>query len=101
MFSPEQIAAALAAAPDRVKADADNPPTRPEDWDSAIVSHSAEELRIKLAERRMRGKNKRPRKQQIAIRLSSEVVAYFRATGPGWQTRMNEALREWIAGRAA
>lgn len=101
LFSPEQIASALAAAPDQAKTDADNPPTRPEDWDSAIVSYSAQELREKLAERRTRGSGKRPRKQQVAIRLSPEVLAYFRATGPGWQTRLNEALSEWIAGRAA
>jgi uncharacterized protein (DUF4415 family) len=25
-----------------------------------------------------------------------EVIAYFKATGAGWQTRMNDALREWV-----
>jgi len=28
------------------------------------------------------------------IRLSPEVLTLFRATGPGWQTRMDEVLRE-------
>ena len=51
-----------------------------------------------LAERRrMRGSQKAPTKEQVAIRLSPEVLAYFRATGQGWQTRMNAALKEWIA----
>ena len=32
-------------------------------------------------------------KQAIKLRLDAEVVEHFRATGPGWQTRINEALR--------
>ncbi|HNC77698.1 MAG TPA: BrnA antitoxin family protein [Pseudomonadales bacterium] len=32
----------------------------------------------------------------MTIRLSPEVVAHFRATGRGWQTRMDEALKEWL-----
>jgi len=39
------MAAAIATAPDRPVEDEDNPPTRPEDWDNAIVSHSYEEHR--------------------------------------------------------
>ena len=38
----------------------------------------------------------RPRgsdKEQVTLRLDKAVLAHFRATGPGWQTRMNEALR--------
>nr|VFK52353.1 MAG: Uncharacterized conserved protein, DUF4415 family [Candidatus Kentron sp. TC]VFK64881.1 MAG: Uncharacterized conserved protein, DUF4415 family [Candidatus Kentron sp. TC] len=38
-------------------------------------------------------------KQPISIRLSSEVVEYFRTTGKGWQTRIDGALKEWIAER--
>ncbi|WP_243453782.1 BrnA antitoxin family protein [Sandaracinobacteroides saxicola] len=33
-------------------------------------------------------------KQQVSLRLDREVVAWFRAQGAGWQTRMNEALRQ-------
>jgi len=32
--------------------------------------------------------------EQIAIRFSPEVLAAFRASGKGWQTRMDEALKE-------
>jgi len=39
---------------------------------------------------------KSPTKKPIYIRFSPEVVDYFRATGKGWQTRMDEALKEWI-----
>ena len=35
-------------------------------------------------------------KERITIRLSPEVVARFRATGKGWQTRMNDALMDWL-----
>lgn len=36
------------------------------------------------------------RKQQLTVRYDEDVVIAFKATGKGWQTRMNEALREWI-----
>ncbi|SFK83229.1 BrnA antitoxin family protein [Methylocapsa palsarum] len=35
-------------------------------------------------------------KQVVNIRLSPDVLDAFRATGRGWQTRVNEALREWL-----
>ena len=36
-------------------------------------------------------------KERITIRLSRDVVTQFRATGQGWQTRMDSALRQYIA----
>lgn len=90
-----------AMADEDIAEDEDNPRTRPEDWDNAIVSHTREELREKLAERRrLRGPQKAPKKEQVAIRFSPEVLAYFRATGKGWHTRMDAALKEWIAARS-
>jgi uncharacterized protein (DUF4415 family) len=35
-------------------------------------------------------------KEQVAIRFDNDVLAAFRAAGPGWQTRMNAALRDWL-----
>jgi len=35
-------------------------------------------------------------KEKITIHLSHEVVQSFRASGTGWQTRMDEALKEWL-----
>ena len=35
-------------------------------------------------------------KERITIRLSPDVVKAFRATGSGWQTRMDAALKEWL-----
>ncbi|KPF71169.1 hypothetical protein IP69_07665 [Bosea sp. AAP35] len=33
-------------------------------------------------------------KQQITLRLDADIIERFRATGPGWQARINEALRK-------
>ena len=33
-------------------------------------------------------------KESISLRLDPDVLAFFRATGPGWQTRINDALRK-------
>jgi uncharacterized protein (DUF4415 family) len=33
-------------------------------------------------------------KKAVTLRLDSDVVAHFRATGPGWQTRIDAALRK-------
>jgi len=35
-------------------------------------------------------------KQQVAIRLDQDVIARFKASGAGWQTRMNDALKDWL-----
>jgi uncharacterized protein (DUF4415 family) len=38
-------------------------------------------------------------KQRISIRLSPEVLREFRATGPGWQGRIDNALKDWLKSR--
>ncbi len=45
---------------------------------------------------RSRGPQKAPTKVSTTIRLSSEVVQAFRATGDGWQTRVDAALKDWL-----
>jgi len=40
---------------------------------------------------------KAARKRATNIRLSPEVLAYFRASGPGWQTRVDEILKAHAA----
>ena len=95
-FDNKRIASAIAKAPARVANDPDSPRSKRGDWDNAIVSHSLTELRAKLAARRTRGPNKLPTKEQVAVRYSPEVLAAFRATGRGWQTRMDNALRDWL-----
>ena len=36
----------------------------------------------------------------VSVRYSPEVLAYFKATGEGWQTRMDLVLREYVIRRA-
>ncbi len=35
-------------------------------------------------------------KERITIRLSPDVLAAFKATGKGWQSRIDAALKEWV-----
>ncbi len=39
---------------------------------------------------------KAQRKRQVTLRLDPDIVERFRASGKGWQTRMNDALRQWL-----
>ena len=82
--------------------DPNNPVAVEAFWNNAIVVYEGgpDAVRAALAAKRrvgQRGKQKAPAKQRITLRLSPEVLAHFRATGKGWQTRMDAALREWIA----
>lgn len=36
------------------------------------------------------------RKQLVSVRYSPEVVAYFKSTGEGWQSRMDGVLRQYV-----
>ena len=38
-------------------------------------------------------------KQLVSIRYSPEVITYFKSTGEGWQTRMDEVLKNFVKGR--
>ena len=40
-------------------------------------------------------------KVSTTIRLSPDVIDYFKAGGRGWQTRIDEALRDWIGRQGA
>ena len=56
-------------------------------------------VRAAIAEKRKRGQRgpqQAPTKQLVSVRYSPEVLTYFKATGAGWQTRMNDALLEWV-----
>ncbi len=35
-------------------------------------------------------------KTQVTLRLDVDVLEKFRASGDGWQTRINEALKSWV-----
>ncbi|MDE1916888.1 MAG: BrnA antitoxin family protein [Sphingomonadales bacterium] len=44
-----------------------------------------------------RGAQKTPTKVSTTIRLSPDVIAYFKQNGAGWQARIDAALKEWVA----
>lgn len=48
------------------------------------------------AYRKQRGRPVGSDKESTTIRFDRDVLAAFRAAGPGWQTRMNAALRDWL-----
>ncbi len=90
-FGKAQIAAAIAAAPLRVE-DADCPY---DPNDATAVAKFWAKGKIRLPGQR--GAQKNPTKIAVTVRYSAEVIEYFKATGDGWQTRMNEALCEYVA----
>ena len=58
-----------------------------------------QELLAALPKRKpgQRGAQKRPTKEPVTVRYSRDVLEYFRTTGPGWQARIDDALKEWVA----
>ena len=88
-FSSRQVAVAKAAAePDRANKI---------DWSKGTVTRGGGVAATIHELRRTRGPNKNPTKEQVAIRFDRDVLSAFRSSGPGWQTRMNAALKEWLA----
>jgi uncharacterized protein (DUF4415 family) len=55
------------------------------------------ELAAKL--RRARGPQVAETKISTTIRLSPEVIGFFKSGGQGWQSRIDEALKEWVGER--
>lgn len=48
--------------------------------------------------RTLRGRPKADNKKLlVSVRYSAEVVAYFKSTGEGWQSRMDSVLRDYVA----
>lgn len=76
--------------------DAENP-----EWTDDMVKQSVHfnalpaSLQAKLV-KPPRGPQKAPIKVATTIRLSPDVMDAFKATGSGWQTRIDAALRDWL-----
>jgi uncharacterized protein (DUF4415 family) len=64
--------------------------------DDADSPDATQLMREAVAKRRAGRPAGSGNKEQVAIRFDKDVLSFFRATGPGWQTRMNDALREWL-----
>jgi uncharacterized protein (DUF4415 family) len=54
----------------------------------------------KVVRRGKRGPQKAPTKTLVSLRLSPEVIDHFKATGRGWQTRIDSTLMESIKRQA-
>jgi uncharacterized protein (DUF4415 family) len=86
------LARVLAMTDAEIQCDDDNPETTLEDWEGAAIKVGG--VVIGHTPRR-RGPGKKPAREAILLHLPPDVLAAFRATGRGWQTRMGEVLQEW------
>lgn len=100
--TPAEWEALIAAAPGK-----DRPLTVKEETkmaDAVVVAGGGyAAVQSALAQKRRRGERGpqvAPTKQLVSVRYSPEVLQYFKATGSGWQTRMNDALLEWVNKRS-
>lgn len=56
------------------------------------------QLKAMVPLKSLRGRPKSENKKLlVSIRYSPEVVAYFKATGEGWQSRMDGVLQQYVA----
>lgn len=97
--SPAEWEAAIARAPGR-----DRKPTAKEEaaWSRAVVVRGGGYPAVRAAVAAKRGLGQRgaqvaPTKQLVSVRYSPEVLAFFKSGGAGWQTRMDEVLKKWVA----
>ena len=63
------------------RSDSDNPP---------LTNNELQQFK------RGRGRPAGSSKELVSLRLDSMVLDSFRSTGSGWQTRINEVLKEWV-----
>lgn len=68
------------------------------EWRIGDRSVSQDQARADV-EKRFGGRVGSAAKVSTTIRFDADVLAAFKATGAGWQTRMNDALREWLRSR--
>jgi uncharacterized protein (DUF4415 family) len=59
-------------------------------------THTSVDIASYKARGRPAGSTKHDSKQAVTVRYSPDVLEAFRSTGAGWQTRMNDALKDWL-----
>ena len=72
--------------------DPENPEWTAEDFARAKPATGLPDM-VRHAFPRTRGPQRAPVKQQVTLRLDRDVIERFKASGPGWQSRINDALR--------
>jgi uncharacterized protein (DUF4415 family) len=108
-MSPEErrkIETSMAALPEPDLTDPDNPEWTEETFARAVhVDDLQPELQAAtlaaFPRTKLRGKQKAPTKAQVTLRLDRDILDHFRATGMGWQSRINAALREIVGEKRA
>ncbi|HUV70041.1 MAG TPA: BrnA antitoxin family protein [Terracidiphilus sp.] len=87
---------------DRIPYEPGEGPYDPNDAEAAKVWLAQADLirKGKVVRRGKRGPQKAPTKKLVSLRLSPEVVEHFKASGPGWQTRIDSTLVKAIKKRA-
>jgi uncharacterized protein (DUF4415 family) len=92
--------------PDPELIDEENPEWTVEDFARARPARDVlrEQFGEAIAAEMLKPKGGRPKsaapKVLLSVRYSPDVIEHFRATGEGWQARMDSALREWINGQS-
>ena len=82
-----------------IAADPDNPEWTDADFARALPAREffSPEVYAQLCALRQRGPKDKPLKVPTTIRFDADVLAALKASGKGWQTRVNEAMREWVS----
>ncbi len=80
---------------DKTTYDPNDPESVDSFWEGSTIEHNGEILGM-TSKAILRGIQKKPTKIQVTIRLSPEILNFFKSTGKGWQTRMNDTLLEYI-----
>ena len=81
--------------------DPENPEWTEEDFARAVRPEEFPEWIFEAfpnTPRPVRGSQKSATKTPISLRVDAEILEQYRATGPGWQSRMNEVLRKGAPG---
>ena len=100
--SQAEVEAAIARAPGK-----DRPLTAREEakWNTGVMVNGGgyEAVRKALVAKRkpgQRGPQVAPTKQLVSVRYSPQVLAFFKASGAGWQSRMDDALKQWVSSQS-
>jgi uncharacterized protein (DUF4415 family) len=76
--------------------DDENPEWTEEDFAKARPPEEVLPPHLLAQFKNTRGAQKAPTKVAVSIRLSPEVISFFKAKGRGWQSRIDEALRKIV-----
>ena len=96
--SPSSDAGSPSWPPNASRPDEENPEWTKEDFRRArpaLEVLSKEVVDTIHRSRGQRGPQRAPKKELISLRVDRDVVEAYRASGRGWQTRANEALRAY------